>query len=177
MIQDIITTTVYTHSSPSDCMTQQRSSVLEMITMCTHVTIQVAALRESCVTDLALVRLLPRMGPVMLGEGGAVGKTLATGTAFVRPIPRVGPHVGGHGTALGEPAVAHRTLEGLLSAMSAQMSSEVSRLRKRLLTNGALVRFLSRVRAKVRLQSGLPSVRFAADMAGIGALKGFICPL
>lgn len=118
-----------------------------MVPMCPHVTVQIATLRKTCVTDLALVRFLPSMGAVVLSEGGAVSKTFAACTAFVRAIPRVCPHMSGDGTALGEPSVTYRTLEGLLSAVSAQMSSEVGCLSKRFLADGTLVWFLPGVGA------------------------------
>lgn len=84
----------------SHCMTQQCCCTLEMIAMGSHVTVQVATLGKSCITDLTLVRFLSSMGSVVLGEGGAIGKTLAAGTALVGSVSRMGPHVSGDGTAL-----------------------------------------------------------------------------
>ena len=52
-------------------------------------------MREPCLADLALVGLFPRVGAVVLGEGGAVGKPFAAHVTLVGPIAGMGPHVGG----------------------------------------------------------------------------------
>ena len=54
-----------------------------------HVTVKVPRLRETQVTDLATVRLFPAVDPLVLGEGGGVGETLAAVVTPVRTFPRV----------------------------------------------------------------------------------------
>lgn len=66
-------------------MCQQWSS-LEVIAMCSHMAIQVSTLRESGITNLALVRFLPCVSTVVLGKGRAICKALATGSAFVGSV-------------------------------------------------------------------------------------------
>lgn len=60
---------------------------LEVAAMSAHVPVEVPTLREPSITDLALVRLLPSVCPVMLCEGGAVCKPFATSCALIRPVP------------------------------------------------------------------------------------------
>ena len=46
-----------------------KHAALKVVAMGTHVTIQVATLGESCITDLALVWFFASVGTVMLGKG------------------------------------------------------------------------------------------------------------
>ena len=119
----------------------------KVVAVGSHVTIQVAALGESCIANLALIRFFPGVGTVMLGKGRAIGKPFPTGTAFVGAISRVCPHVSCHRATLRETTVAYGTFEGFFSAVGAKMSSEISSLSEGLLADGALVRFFSRMGA------------------------------
>lgn len=103
----------------------------------------------------------------VLGEGGAISEPLAASSALVGPVSRMCPHVSGHRAALRKTAVTDWTFEGFFSAMSAKMSGQVSSLRERLLANGTLVGLLPGMRAKVCLQSGLPGIGLAANVARV----------
>lgn len=47
-----------------------------------------------CTTNVALVRLLPGVGPLMVLAGAVLGKSLAAVVALVRPVVGMCPHVG-----------------------------------------------------------------------------------
>ena len=145
-----------------------------MISVCSHVSIQVATLRESSITDFALVRLFSSVRSVVLSERWAVGESFATNVAFVRSIAGVGPHMSRHRATLRESTVADGALERFLSAVGPQVSCEISRLSERFLADRALVGLLSWVRSKVCFQRWLPSVRLSTDVAGIVSWESFL---
>ena len=97
--------------------------------------VEVTRLRESSITDLALVRFFSSVCSVMLGQSGAVGKTLSTHVAFVRSVSGVCPHVRRHRRALGKPATANWTLEWFFSGVSAKVCGKVSSLGERFLAD------------------------------------------
>ena len=68
---------------PSHWTSQCHGSSLEVAAMCPHVSVQIPTLRETSVTDFALVRLFPSMCAIVLCEGGAVSKAFATSRTFV----------------------------------------------------------------------------------------------
>ncbi len=66
------------------CMSKH--ATLEVVAMGPHMTIQVATLGETCITDLALVGFFASMGAIMLGKGGTISESFATGTALVGAV-------------------------------------------------------------------------------------------
>lgn len=119
----------------------------KVVAMGSHMTIQVAALGESCIADLALIGFFPSVGTIMLGKGRAVGKPFPTSTAFVGAVSRVCPHVSCHRATLRETTVAYGTFERFFSTVGAKVSREISSLSERLLADGALVWLFPRMGA------------------------------
>lgn len=101
----------------------------------------VAALAKSSVTKLALVRLLARVGPFVLGESGKVAVAVAADFAVVGTVASVDPLVGDKRRLLDEAleaglaGVATRVLD----AMAALVGLEPFRYGKGVAADGALV--------------------------------------
>lgn len=146
-----------------------------VVAMGTHVPVQVPGLGETGLAYLALVRLLPGVGAVVLGEGGAVGEPLVTHVALVGTVPGVGPHVCRHGRGLREPSVADGALEGFLPGVGPEVGGEVCRLSERLLAYGALVRLLPAVGLEVGPQGGETSVSLSANVTRIDLTLSTSC--
>ena len=132
-----------------------------------HVAVKVAGLREPEVADLAAIGFLPAVDPLVLGEGGGVGETLAAVVAPVWPLAGVGSEVGGHGRALGEPLLADGAAERLFSAVCAHVGSQVGGLGEGLGADLTAVGFFPAVRPHVRLEGGGAGVALAADLADV----------
>jgi hypothetical protein len=64
--------------------------------MSVHVSVEVAALRESCIADVAGIRFFSRVRSFVFSEGRAVSKGLATHTTLVRTFTTVCAHVSCH---------------------------------------------------------------------------------
>ena len=64
--------------------------------MSSHVPVEVAGLREPCLTYFALVWFLTSVGAVVLGEGGAISKTFVAHVTLIWAVARVCAHVGCH---------------------------------------------------------------------------------
>jgi len=73
--------------------------------------------------------------------------------------------------ALREGAVADGTAEGFFTAVCADVSRQVGRLRERLATRRAYVRLLARMRTHVCLECARPRVRLAADATQVRLLR------
>lgn len=136
-----------------------------MIPVSAHVSVEIARLRESGITDLALVGFFPCVGAVVLSEGGAIGETLTACVTLVRPVSRMRAQMGGDRAALRKSSLAHGAFERFFTAVCAQMGGEVGCLSKGFLADRTLVRLFAVVRAQVGLQRGLARVSFATDMA------------
>ena len=132
-----------------------------------HVAMKVARLRESQAADLAAVRFLTTVDPLVFGEGGGVCKGLAAVVTPVRPLPRVGAKVGCHRGALRETLVANWAAERLLSTVGPKMSSEVGGLSEGLATHVTPIRLLSTVRTHVGLERGGSSIAFSTHLADV----------
>ena len=148
----------------------------KVISVSAHMTVEVATLRETSVTYLALIRLLSSVCAKVLGEGGAISKALAAHAALVGAVSRVGAHVRRHRAALREATVTYWALEWLFTTVCPEVCSEVSGLCEALLANGALVWFFTRVRPKVGLQSWLTSVCLPAHVTGVVSRENLVSP-
>ena len=99
-----------------------------MISVSSHVTIQVPTLRKTSIADLTLVRFFSCVRSVVLCKSGAVSEPFTAHIALVGSVSRVGSHVRRHRAALRESSVADRAFERLLSTVSSQVGGEIGRL-------------------------------------------------
>ena len=90
---------------------------LKVISMSPHVPVEISRLGETCFTYFTLVGLFTSVRSVVLGERGAVCKSLSTHVTFVGAFTRVRAHVRGDGGALREAAITYGTFERLFSAV------------------------------------------------------------
>ena len=133
-----------------------------------HVAVAVTQLGESGIADLTLVRLLPRVGAVVLGEGGALCEALRAHVTLVGAVPGVRAQVRRDGAALRETALADGALERLFAAVHAQVRGEVGGRDEGFLADGALIRIFFVVQAEVHPQRRLACIRLPADVARVG---------
>lgn len=138
-----------------------------------HVTIQIATLRESGLAYLTLVWFLSCMCPIMLRQCWTIGKSFSTDIALVGSVSWMGPHVCSDWTALWKPSITNWAFERLVPSVCPQVSSEVCSLGEGLLTDWALIWFLSWMRSKMSLQRRLASISLPTNMTWIVARECF----
>ena len=152
----------------------QNCRTLKVISVCAHMTVEVATLRKSSIAYLALIRLFSSMSTEVLCQCGAVGKSFIANVALVRSISRVCTHVSSHGTTLREPAITDWTLEWFLTTVSPKMCCKVGSLSEGLLTDRTLVWFLARMGPEMCFQGRLSSVSLATHVTGVVSRENLI---
>ena len=145
---------------------------LAVVGVSLHVAVEVPRLREPKIADLAPIRLLPAVDPLVLGESRRVGKGLPAVVAPVRSLPRVRPEMCCDRRTLREPLLADGARERLLATVGAKVSGQVSRLREGLVADLAMIRLLARVRSHVGLESGRSGIALPAHLTDVVARLG-----
>lgn len=133
-----------------------------------HVSIEVSWLRKAEQTKFALIRLLARMNPHVLGKCRRVWKGLFAHPATVRPFSRMRPHVSCDGRTLWETTIANLTTERFLARMCSNVSRQIGCLTEWFVTVTATIRTFTRMGSHMRLKCAGPSVRFATNSAQVG---------